>query len=179
MDLWTEKRLLQVAVAIACLVPLLAGGAGMIGGVEVVRGVTVPAPPDLDSHMRYLSGLLFGIGAAFLTCVPRIEEKGQRFRLLAAIVLAGGMGRLLSLVEIGAPGIEHRLALGMELGTVPALTLWQWRLARRWRRARAAGALKSQGAAGPQSDDPFTWPAIGSDRPEDLGKTKLSSSERT
>jgi len=179
MDLRTEKRLLQLAVAIGCLVPLLAGGAGMIGGVDVLRGVTAPAPTDLDSHMRYLSGLLFGLGVAFLTCIPRIEEQGRRFRLLAAVVLAGGLGRLLSLVDIGLPGLEHRLALGMELGTVPALTLWQWRLARRWRRARAAGALQSQGAAGPKSDDPFTWPAIGSDRPEDLGKTKLSSSERT
>jgi uncharacterized BrkB/YihY/UPF0761 family membrane protein len=179
MDFATERRLLQVAVGIGCLVPLLAGGTGMLWGAGIVRGVPNPPPADLDSHMRYLSGLLFGIGIGFLTCIPRIEEKGHRFRLLGAIVLAGGAGRALSLLGLGLPGLEHRLALGMELGTVPILMLWQWRLARRWRSERAARSNKSQGAAGPKSDDPSTWPAIGSDRPEDSGKTSLSSPERT
>jgi len=133
MEWRTEKRVLQAAVAIACLVPLLAGGAGMLRGADILGGVNPPVPPDLDSHMRYLSGLLFGIGVAFLTCIPRIEEQGRRFRLLGAIVIAGGIGRVLSLVDIGLPNLPHRLALGMELGTVPVLMLSQWRVARRSR----------------------------------------------
>jgi len=171
MDLRIEKRLLQVAVAIACLVPLLAGGSAMLRGPDILGGVDPPIPPDLDSHMRYLSGLLFGIGLAFLACIPRIEEQGRRFQLLGAVVIVGGIGRVLSLIDIGLPSLPHRLALGMELGTVPALMLWQWRLARRWRReGRAPASRKSQGAAGQSPDDPFPWPAIGSDRPEELGK---------
>jgi|GEM_PF-165943 len=179
MDFATERRLLQVAIGIGSLVPLLAGGTGMLWGAELVRGVPSPPPADLDSHMRYLSGLLFAIGIGFVTCIPAIEEKGQRFRLLGAIVLVGGAGRALSLLGVGLPGLEHRLALGMELGTVPVLLLWQWRVARRWRSEQAAGPAKSQGAAGPRPGDPSTWPAIGSDRPEESGKTSLSSPERT
>jgi hypothetical protein len=179
MDVGTERRLLQIAVGIGSLVPILAGGAGMISGPEIVRIAGAPVPADLDSHMRYLSGLLFGIGIGFVSCIPRIEECGARFRLLGAIVLLGGLARALSLVEVGLPGLEHRLALGMELGTVPMLLLWQWRVARRFGRGGGPGALKSQGAAGPRSGDPSSWPAIGSDRPEDAGKTSLSSPERT
>jgi hypothetical protein len=182
MDFSVERRLLQLAIALGSLVPLLAGAAGMLLGPDMIGGVVQPVPPDLDSHMRYLSGLLCGIGLGFLSCIPRIEEKGRRFQLLGAVVLLGGAARALSLFEVGLPGLGHRLALGMELGTVPVLMLWQWRVARRARPAGAAGGFwrrKSQGAAGQMSDDPFTWPAIGSDRPEDSGKSRLSSSERT
>jgi uncharacterized BrkB/YihY/UPF0761 family membrane protein len=177
MDLATERRLLQIAIGIGCLVPILAGGAGMLWGPQIGEA-SGPVPADLDSHMRYLSGLLFAIGIGFASCIPKIEERSARFRLLGAIVLIGGAGRAFSLFDVGLPGLGHRLALGMELGTVPMLMLWQWRVARLVRRG-GPESLKSQGAAGPKSSDPSPWPAIGSDRPEDSGKTSLSSSERT
>ena len=126
-----ERRLLQLAIALGCVVPLAAGGSGMLVGPGMIGGVAQPVPADLDSHMRYLSGLLCAIGIGFLTCIPRIEEKGARVRLLGALVILGGLGRALSLFEIGLPGLAHRLALGMELGTVPVLMAWQWRIARR------------------------------------------------
>jgi hypothetical protein len=65
MDSATERRLLQIAVGFGSLVPILAGGAGMLSGPEMVGG---GAAADLDSHMRYLSGLLFGIGLGFASC---------------------------------------------------------------------------------------------------------------
>ncbi len=128
----SERRLLQGAIVLACLVPLSAGLAGAIEGPAMLRGVAAAPPPDLDSHMRYLSGLLLGIGIGFLACVPRIEASGAAFRLLGLIVVVGGLARALSLAEVGAPGVEHRLALAMELGATPLLLLWQARIARRW-----------------------------------------------
>ena len=146
MNVTTERRMLQAALAIACLVPLLAGGAGMVVGVEMLGGVTSP-PRDLASHYRYLSGLLFGIGLGFLSCVPRIEARGPRMRLLGLIVLVGGLARAWSVVDDGTPSLGHRLALVMELGVVPALVLWQWRLATRWvlRDAPSASLSRSSG----------------------------------
>jgi len=123
-----EKRLLQVAVALGCVVPLLAGGAGMIEGPGFLHGVQA-APPDLDSHFRYLSGLLFAIGLAFASCIPGIERKTGRFRLLAFLVFVGGLGRLQSLISIGVPGDGHVFGLAMELIAVPILVLWQARVA--------------------------------------------------
>jgi hypothetical protein len=124
-----ERRLLQGAVALACLVPLGMGGASVARGVAVLKGA--PTLPDLDSHFRYLSGIFLALGIAFASCVPRIERSGPRFRLLGAMVVAGGCARLLSWLIIGAPGAGHRVGLVMELGVVPLLMLWQARVARR------------------------------------------------
>ena len=124
-----ERRLLQIAAALACMVPLLAGGAGMLEGPPFLRGVEDAVPTDLDSHFRYLSGLLFAIGLAFASCIPAIERKTARFRLLALIVFVGGLGRLLGLASSGMPGTGHIFGLVMELVTVPLLVLWQARVA--------------------------------------------------
>jgi hypothetical protein len=91
----TEKRLLQIVVAVACLVPLLAGGSGVLRGAEMMRGVGAAPPVDLDSHFRYLSGLLLGIGLAFAWCIPAIERRTLLFRTLGLIAVVGGLGRLL------------------------------------------------------------------------------------
>ena len=124
-----ERRLLQAAVALGCLVPLLAGGTGMIGGPAFLRGVENGAAADLDSHFRYLSGLLFAIGLAFASCIPGIERRTARFRLLALLVFVGGLGRLLGLISSGMPGAGHVFGLAMELVAVPLLVLWQARVA--------------------------------------------------
>lgn len=124
-----ERRLLQAAMALGCVVPLLAGGSGMIEGPAFLRGVASPVPPDLDSHFRYLSGLLFAIGLAFASCIPEIERRTGRFRLLAFLVFVGGLGRLVGMLSTGAPGAGHLFGLAMELGTVPLLVLWQARVA--------------------------------------------------
>ena len=136
MNAKAERRLLQIAVALACIVPLTMGGLSVIRGVAVIKGA--PALADLDSHFRYLSGIFLAVGIAFATCVPAIEQKGARFRLLGAMVVAGGLARLLSWAETGAPGVGHRFGLAMELGVVPLLMAWQWRVARRSRFATMA-----------------------------------------
>jgi hypothetical protein len=131
MNRTIEKRLLQIVVAIACIVPLVTGGEGIIRGARMLRGVPLPVPADVDSHFRYLTGIFFVVGIAFASCVPAIERKGPRFRLLGAMVIGGGLSRLLSLATIGAPSLGHRFGLVMELGVVPLLMLWQARVARR------------------------------------------------
>lgn len=125
----TERRALQFAVAIACLVPIGAGGAGILLGPRML-GADAIAPGDLDSHFRYLSGLLLAIGLGYASAIPSIELQGRRFRLLTGIVVAGGVGRLMSLLAIGPSSAAMVAALGMELLVTPMLALWQWRVAR-------------------------------------------------
>jgi hypothetical protein len=132
-----ERRLLQLAVALGCLVALFAGGSGVINGPAMLREVGSAVPADLDSHYRYLSGLLLAIGLGFASCIPAIERKTARFRLLALLVFAGGLGRLVSLASAGAPGEGHLFGLAMELAATPLLALWQTRV--------AAAATKSGG----------------------------------
>jgi hypothetical protein len=125
-----ERRLLQAVVAIGCLVPLAAGGAGILRGAAFLKGVHDPLPIDLGSHFRYLSGLLFGIGIGFAACIPGIERRGTMIRTLGLVVIVGGLGRLFALLHDGAPSIAHLAALAMELVATPILVLWQRRVAR-------------------------------------------------
>jgi hypothetical protein len=127
-----EKRMLQAVVAIACLVPINAGAMGAVRGPQWFKGVE-SAPVDMDSHLRYLSGILLAMGFAFASCVPDIEAKGERFRLLGMLVVVGGLCRLLSMVMVGVPSRGHVFGLGMELVVVPVLLAWQWRIDQRFR----------------------------------------------
>ena len=124
----SEKAALQIAVGLACLVPIGAGGAGIVLGPQMIGSSGLPA--DFDSHFRYLSGLLLGIGWGFASAIPHIEAQGRRFRLLAAVVVIGGVGRLVSLPMVGAPSAAMLAALVMELLVTPGLAWWQWRVAR-------------------------------------------------
>jgi hypothetical protein len=125
-----EHRLLQGVVAIACLLPLLVGGQGILQG-PAPFGHLADVPRDLDSHFRYISGIFFATGLGFLSCIPHIETKGPRFRLLGGLIVVGGFARLVSLIDVGMPSRGHVLGLGMEILVVPLLMLWQARLARR------------------------------------------------
>ena len=111
--------------------PLLAGGSGVARGPAWIKGVGA-VPVDLDSHFRYMSGIFLGVGIAFVTCIRDIERKGDRFRLLGALVIMGGLARLWSLIEAGPPTRGHVLGLGMELIVVPCLMAWQASNARRF-----------------------------------------------
>jgi len=117
------KRALQIAVALGGLVPVSAGLAGIILGPGMAGNATAPA--DLDSHFRYLSGLLLGIGLAFYSTIPGIERKGTLFRILTAIVFTGGLARLYGVVLDGWPGNPMIFGLAMELIITPLLCFWQ------------------------------------------------------
>lgn len=123
-----ERRALQVTVAAASLVPICAGLAGMLWGARMFDPAA--ASIDLDSHVRYLSGILLAIGIAFAAMVPRIERHRSRFGLLAALVVLGGIGRLMAALWMGMPSTPMVAALGMELLVTPALAVWQRRVSR-------------------------------------------------
>ena len=116
------RRNLQIAVGVLGLVPVGAGLAGvLLGPAMVAANASVP----LDSHFRYLSGLLLAIGLGFWSCVPGIDQKTGRFRLLTGLVFVGGIGRAVSLETVGLPDVPILFGLIMELAVTPALCLWQ------------------------------------------------------
>jgi hypothetical protein len=125
----TETLILQIAVAMGSCVPIAAGAAGMLLGPRMLESASI-ASVDLDSHFRYLSGLLLAIGLGYASTLPRIQSHEARFLLPTGIVVLGGLGRLLSLVTIGLPSPAMIAALVMELLVTPGLALWQRRVAR-------------------------------------------------
>jgi hypothetical protein len=120
-----EKRALQVAVAIAGLVPVTAGG---LGAVRPALLALAGAPSAL-THAAYLSGLLLGIGLVFWSLIPTIERQTRIFTLLTFVVVLGGLARAFAALRLGAGGPSVILPLVMELGVTPLLCLWQRRVA--------------------------------------------------
>ena len=119
---------LRVAVGVLGLIPVGAGLTGMLVGTTMV-GAETAATVDLNSHFRYLSGLLLGIGLAFWSTIPRISRSTHAFRLLTALVFVGGLGRLIGVFDEGVPSPPMIGGLAMELVVTPMLCLWQARIA--------------------------------------------------
>ena len=117
-----QKRLLQVVVSIAALVPILGGFASVLG--NPLRGAGF-----IGSQFSYTNGLLLGIGLCYWMLVPRIERNGERLFLLTLIVVVGGFCRAVGVLTggLGSPAVYACLA--MELLVAPAVYLWQTRVA--------------------------------------------------
>jgi hypothetical protein len=118
-----ERRVLQIAVAIASLVPVSAGALGALYPELLIAG-----PPHVLTHGAYLSGLLLGVGVSFWRLIPSIERQGRIFSLLTLLVVLGGLARALTAFRLGAWNLSVGLPLVMELGVTPALWLWQRRV---------------------------------------------------
>ncbi len=123
-----ERRLLQIVIAVAALVPVTAGAAGVFLGGEFLG---LPFKLLADSHIRYLSGLLLGIGLMFWALIPRVESSTAQFSTLTLLVFVGGLSRLLGLIAAHiVPNYAVGLVLAMELIVTPTVWLWQRRVAR-------------------------------------------------
>ena len=123
-----ERKLLQQSVAIVATVPVAAGLYGVLFG-QALTGDAVSI--SAESHFRFLSGLLLGIGLCFWSTLPAIEARTNRFRLLTLLVVIGGLGRLVGLGLTGLPSLFMIGGLILELIVTPVLCLWQTRVANR------------------------------------------------
>ncbi|HEY8565404.1 MAG TPA: DUF4345 domain-containing protein [Beijerinckiaceae bacterium] len=124
-----ERQYLQRAVALGGLVPVSAGLFGVIFGLAMTGDT---GSVSADSHFRYLSGLLLGLGLCFWATIPSVEERTTLFRFLTVIVFIGGLARLAGLFLTGVPSIGMLGGLAMELLVTPLLCLWQTRVANRY-----------------------------------------------
>ncbi len=127
MSYKAERKLLQACIAVGGCVPVFAGVTGMLSGLGLLSGEGVIAA---DSHFRYLSGLLFGIGILFWQAIPAIETKTAQVRLLCVPIVIGGCARLAAALFVAVPPLGMLFAIGMELLVTPGLCLWQARIAR-------------------------------------------------
>jgi hypothetical protein len=121
-----ERRALQIAVALAGLVPLTAGALGILS--PAMLGLYGDRPAT--AHFAYLSGLLLAIGMAYWWLIPDIEKRSGPFTLLTAIVFIGGLARLAMAFRVVSLQPAIALPLLMELTVAPLLWAWQQRVAR-------------------------------------------------
>ena len=123
-----ERKLLQQSVAIVAAIPVATGLYGVLFG-QALTGDAVSI--SAESHFRFLSGLLLGIGLCFWSTLPSIEIHTGRIRLLTLLVVIGGLSRLIGLALTGLPSLFMLGGLIVELIVAPVLCLWQTRVANR------------------------------------------------
>ena len=129
-----ERLALKLSMLLAGVVPVTAGGAGVIWGKGAFGSLA--GRGRRLSHRAIYSGLLLAIGLAYWACAPAVERRGPTIRLLTLLVVVGGLARLAGWVAVG---IRERSA-----------GRWSWS----WgsRRSCASGKPGSPGSSSPRHE---------------------------
>ena len=123
-------KFVKITTVLLSLIALLTGAMDVIVGVAgqanigVGAAAAAPFDPVLDSQVRFLGAVWLGLGAIQLICLGDLRRYGAILQLCFAVVVLGGIGRALSLLQVGLPasGIGPAfiaIALGIELVLVP------------------------------------------------------------
>lgn len=126
-----SKRALQGATFILALVPVVTGTLGLLGLDDpLYGGAGLPREATLDSNLRFYAGVWLGLGLAALWVIPHIERKTVLFRLLWLMIFIGGIGRIASLVFVGAPLPPFIGFTALEVIGALAFIWWQSKIAK-------------------------------------------------
>jgi len=122
-----ERKLLQIAVAIAGLTGVALGLTGVLFGT---LHADLSGDVVLDSYVRFAKGVLLAMGLIYWSCLAQIERRGDRISLVTFILVFGSLSRLVSAIGHGVPtvGIMSNLIAGPVF--VPLLCLGQRQVAR-------------------------------------------------
>lgn len=90
------------------------GGLQLIGGTRVEPGMN-GADPTVDSHVRFMGSVFIAYGLAWVSVGSAPQPDVTRMRLLAGLMAAGGVGRLITRATIGRPHRFHDVLLATEL----------------------------------------------------------------
>lgn len=123
-------KFVKITTVLLSLLALLTGAMDVIVGVAGQANIGVgpaaatPFDPVLDSQIRFLGAAWLGLGAIQLVCLGDLRRYGAILQLCFAIVLLGGIGRVLSLLLVDHPNtgvgsVFIAVALVIELVLVP------------------------------------------------------------
>jgi hypothetical protein len=140
------RRALQVVLAVLSVIPLVVAVAGITQGAGRLLPEDV-VTAEFDTHYRYVCGYYLSLTALVWYVIPRIEHHAVLVRIACIGVFAGGIGRVFSAVDVGAPGA---LAIGFTAFELafPLLAVWQAYIAR-----SATGDAGADTGAGPRRSE--------------------------
>ena len=120
------KRGLQIILGLLSLIPLLVSILGMSLGLGRWLSPEM-IDPRFDSHYRYITGYYLSLSLIAWWIIPNIEKHRTIFRIIGGSIFFGGIGRVLSWLQVGAPDRMSIVFTGIEL-LFPILLLWQAKL---------------------------------------------------
>jgi hypothetical protein len=121
-----SKKSLQISIGLLALAPLVSGIAGLKGIYNPLFSRDLPVDKILDSNLRFLNGVSIGLSLAVYAVIPNIEKEVLAFRIICAAIFLGGLGRLLSISELGIPSLPFPILVVIELLSPPILVCWQY-----------------------------------------------------
>jgi hypothetical protein len=94
--LLTSQRVVQACLFLVAAIALFGGALQMYLGQPETT-------PRLDNIHRFMAGVYFACGLIGLWAGATIRQQGMLIFLLALAVLLGGIGRLVSISQVGLP----------------------------------------------------------------------------
>jgi hypothetical protein len=116
-------RWLAIAMGVACAV---IGLGHVVLGIDSVPGAGIGdslAVATVDSRERFYNAIFFGYGVAWTWVARQSPIPATAVRWLAGFMLLGGIGRLVSIAQYGAPHWFQIPLTVIEL-VLPPLYMW-------------------------------------------------------
>lgn len=135
MSALRSRRALQITLGAVAAIPFASGLAGIIAGPAALPGKSGEVSATVDSEYRFISTYWLAVAPLGWSTLPRVERNTVVIQCLLGTAVAGGLARVLSMRRTGRPHPLMLGALGIELGLVPALMVWQAAVAREARKA--------------------------------------------
>lgn len=127
-----SKRALQAVNAILAAWILFRAGLTLFEGTAnpLYGAAGVPDLPVLDSNLRFLGGVGVAFALVLLWITPGIGRYSTVFRVIWGCRFFGGIGRVISILAVGAPPTPVLIFTVSEVLLIPILVYWQWAVAR-------------------------------------------------
>lgn len=117
---------LQIVLGILSIIPLLVSILGITQGTARFLPEDAIAA-DFDSHYRYITGYYLSLSLIAWWIIPRIEKHAAILKIICAGIFIGGIGRVLSMLQVGIPQPSAIGFTVLEL-MLPLLCVWQAKL---------------------------------------------------
>jgi hypothetical protein len=124
------ERGLQIVLGLLGATAVVTGLIDIIGGPEAVPGGEAAPNETVDSAFRFEAAMWIAFGVAALWVAPRAATQTAVVRWIAGALFLGGIGRIISIVDVGEPHGLFVALLFVELLLPPIIVFWQARLVR-------------------------------------------------
>ena len=125
-----SRRRLQWTLAVLAVIPVASASGEIMLGPQGVPGGSPDVLPTVDSALRYANAFKFAVGPVIWSQLAHVE-RSLALTVALSTVFGGGLARLRSWQQRGRPHPVSVAAFVLETVAVPALIVWQRRIASR------------------------------------------------